>query len=100
MEKASQYVMIDYANSSPNPYPHGLYPQTQQYGGYFINNYLPYNYSELGYPHHYLQPQQQQYLYSYDYQPVDQANELNQLKRSLGCLNLVHTRKNDKDRYQ
>jgi hypothetical protein len=73
-------------------------PQAQQYSGYYMGNYMPYNYSELGYQHNYFQ--QQQYLYSYDYQPVDQANELNQLKRSLGCLNLVHTRKNDKDRYQ
>lgn len=101
MEKANQYVMIDYANSTSNPYSHHLYPSQQpQYNGYYMDNYMAYNYSQLGY-HNYLQPQQPQpYLYSYDYQPVDQVTELNQLKRSLGCLNLVHTRKNDKDRYQ
>lgn len=70
MEKANQYVMVDYANSNPTPYSHNVYQPP--YGGYYMGNYLPYNYSELAYPHHYLQ--QQQYLYSYDYQHVDQAN--------------------------
>lgn len=69
MEKASQYVMVDYANSNPTPYSHSLYPQTQQYGGFYMGNYLPYNYNELSYTHNYLP--QQQYLYSYDYQHVE-----------------------------
>jgi hypothetical protein len=96
MEKASQYVMVDYANYS-SMYSHSIY-QPQQYSGYYMgSNYYPYNYNEMAYSHHYLP---QQYVYSSDSQHSDQASELNQLKRSLGCLNLVHTRKKDKDRYQ
>lgn len=80
MEKPSHYVMVDYANS----YSHAVYPQHYPYYFNYSYNYAP----------------QQQLLYPLGYQQAEQVSELNQLKRSLGCLNLVHTRKNDKDRYQ
>lgn len=54
-----------------------------------MGNYLPYSYPEITY--HNYQP----------YTTDSDTHELNQLKRSLGCLNLVQTRKKDnKDRYQ
>jgi hypothetical protein len=46
----------------------------------------------MGYQHHFPQ----QYVPTYEY-PADDTADLNQLKRSL---NLVQTRKKDKDRYQ
>jgi hypothetical protein len=98
MEKANQYIMVDYANPDSNLYSHSIYqPHPQQYSGYYVGNYFPYNYSEIAYSQQYLQSQ---YPYPFDSEQVEQGNELNQLKRSLGCLNLVHTRKKDKDRYQ
>ncbi len=47
----------------------------------------------MGYQNHYNYPQQ--YLPAYEH--ADDSTDLNQLKRSL---NLVQTRKKDKDRYQ
>lgn len=89
MEKAGQYVMVDYDSSSP---PSHLYQQSQ-YSNYYMQNYYPYSY-EAQYP---VQPQP--YLSPYAYHTSEVA-ELGQLKRSLGCLNLVQTRKKDIDRYQ
>ncbi len=58
-----------------------------------MGNYFPYNYGDMGYQqHHYQQP----YLQTCEYQ-ADDTTDLNQLKRSL---NLVQTRKKEKDRYQ
>ena len=62
--------MIDYSNSSSNPYSHNIYQtQAQQYNGYYLGNYMPYNYNQINYQHSYIP--QQQYLYSYGYQPVE-----------------------------
>lgn len=88
-----QYCLVDYANNNSGQ---GQYQNNgYQYGGYPMGSYMPYSYVEM-YPqqHHYPQ-----YLPSMDYHSGDTA-ELSQLKRSLGCLNLVQTRKKDKDRYQ
>jgi hypothetical protein len=64
MEKANQYIMVDYANLDSNMYSHSIYqPQPQQYSGYYVGSYLPYNYSEIAYSQHYLQPQ---YPYPFD----------------------------------
>ena len=67
--------------------------QQYQYGNYFMGSYFPYgNYNDIAYQqHHYLQPYQ-----TCEYQ-ADDTTDLNQLKRSL---NLVQTRKKEKDRYQ
>lgn len=63
MDKANQYMMVDY-NANPNPYSHNLF-QPQQYNGYYMQNYLPYNYSEPAYPnylpHQYLSPYDSQH---------------------------------------
>jgi hypothetical protein len=74
-----QYCLVDYGNP--------LAPQPQTYALPYPYNYN-YNYF---YPNHYPQ-----YLPAPD-QSSD-VSELAHLKRSLGCLNLVQTRK--KDRYQ
>ncbi len=92
--------MVDYASVSPNMYsPQPFYPQPQPqpYGYYMANSYYPYNYNSIPFQNHYIP---QQYLYSNTETQANDNNELNQLKRSLGCLNLVQTRKKDKDRYQ
>jgi hypothetical protein len=89
MEKIGQYVMVDYASST------SIYQQ--QYGNYYMGNYYPV-YSPMAYPQNYIQ-QLSPYPYE-DYHSGDDITELNQLKRSLGCLNLVETRKKDIDRYQ
>jgi len=53
MEKVNQYYMIDYSAQSlyPNPYP-------QQYNGYYVGNYIPYNYGQVIYPGNSYYPQQ------------------------------------------
>lgn len=83
--------MVDYESSPPTP--SHLYQQQSQYNNYYVQNYYPYSYG-LQYP---VQPQP--YLSPFAYHTSDVA-ELSQLKRSLGCLNLVQTRKKDIDRYQ
>jgi hypothetical protein len=82
-----QYCMVDYSGSHTQ--------QQYQYANYYMgNNYMPY-YGSPGYQqHNYNYPQQ--YLPAYDYH-ADDSTDLNQLKRSL---NLVQTRKKDKDRFQ
>lgn len=77
--------MVDYSGSHNQ--------QQYHYANYYMgNNYMPY-FGQIS-QHHYNYPQQ--YLPAYDYH-ADDSTDLNQLKRSL---NLVHTRKKDKDRYQ
>ena len=78
--------MVDYSGSHTQ--------QQYQYANYYTgNNYMPY-YGSPGYQNNYNYPQQ--YLPAYDYH-ADDSTDLNQLKRSL---NLVQTRKKDKDRFQ
>ena len=81
-------MMVDYESS-----PTISYQQQSQYNNYYMPNYYPYSYG-LQYP-----PQPQPYPSPFAYHTSDVA-ELGQLKRSLGCLNLVQTRKKDIDRYQ
>lgn len=52
MEKAGQYIMVDYSTSM---YPHSLYQQ--QYSNYYMQSYYPYSYGGMAYQHNYLQPQ-------------------------------------------
>lgn len=81
-----QYCLVDYSQAQQQQ-------QQYQFDNYYnMGNYYQqqYNYMGMGYQNHYPQ-----YLPTYDY-PGDSA-ELFQLKRSL---NLVQTRKKDKDRYQ
>lgn len=66
MDKANQYIMVDY---NPNPYSHNFF-QPQPYNGYYMQNYLPYNYSEPAYPN-YLP---HQYLSPYDSQHPDTSS--------------------------
>lgn len=87
MEKPNHYVMVDYAYSQTLYHP--------QHYSYYIPSY-PYSYAPIPTSNHHPQP----WIYPYNYQQPDDVSELSQLKRSLGCLNLVQTRKNDKDRYQ
>ncbi len=76
-----QYCLVDYSQAQQQ--------QMYQYDNYYnMDNY--YNYMGMGYQNHYPQS-----TIANDY--PDDANELFQLKRSL---NLVQTRKKDKDRYQ
>lgn len=89
-----QYCLVDYNNANNAQY---NFPSAQYHSGYQQVNYAgsyfaPGAYVETAYPYH-----QPVFLPSMDY-PSGDAFELSQLKRSLGCLNLVHTRK--KDRYQ
>lgn len=78
-----QYCLVDYSQAQQQQY---------QYDNYYnMGNYFPYNYNyNMGLQSHYPQSTP-----TYDY-PGD-SSELFQLKRSL---NLVQTRKKDKDRYQ
>lgn len=81
-----QYYVADYSSSHNQ--------QQYHYANYYASNsFIPY-YGSTGYQSHYNYPQQ--YLPAYDYH-ADDNTDLNQLKRSL---NLVQTRKKDKDRYQ
>ena len=76
-----QYTFMDYSQAQQ---------QQCQYDNYYCNNYMPYEYVSMG-----IQNNPPQYLPTYD--PPADNTELNQLKRSL---NMVQTRKMDKDRYQ
>jgi hypothetical protein len=89
-----QYCLVDYGNASNAQY---NFTNAQYHSGYQQINYpasyfAPYSYVETAYPYH-----QPMYLPPAD-NPSGDAFELGQLKRSLGCLNLVQTRK--KDRYE
>lgn len=91
-----QYCLVDYSNASNAQYNftnaaqyHSGYQQQFNYPGSY---FPPCSYAETAYPYH-----QPLFLPSMDY-PSGDAIELSQLKRSLGCLNLVQTRK--KDRYE
>ena len=99
-----------------NEMPYHYMPMYNNYPGYgstYGGGYNNYNnhygwYGSVGYQQdlgamyqHYPTPQQMPYVTN-EYHAGDTGDtaELNQLKRSLGCLNLVQTRKKDIDRYQ
>ena len=80
-----QYVLVDYNNSNY----HNQFPQ-----GYMMDGYSPYQYAQQQYYQAYPQ-----YLAPSEYHAGD-LSELNQMKRSLGCVNLVHTNKKKDKRYK